>query len=84
MILASEVIRKPEIVDEIKGKYQILYDQALTKFKFDNMNKAICIMAEKGWKCISISTYNLAGGILSSAVYMYALMEKQPKSNSLS
>jgi len=84
MILASSVIKKPEIVDEIKGKYQILYDQSLANIKFNNMNKAICIMAEKDWKCISITTFNLVGGIISNAIYMYALMEKQPKTNSLS
>ena len=39
MILATKLLKSPEIIDEIKGKYQIIYDQALTKFKFDNLNK---------------------------------------------
>ena len=77
MILAPEIVRNPEIIDEIRGKYQILYDQTLANFQFDNLNKAICIMAEKGWKCVSITTFNFAaGGIISTANYMYALMEK--------
>ena len=76
MILASEIVRNPEILDKISGAYQMLYDQALASFKFDNLNKAICIMAQKGWKCLGIASFNLSGGIFSSANYMYALMAR--------
>jgi hypothetical protein len=76
MILASKIVSNPEIVDEIIGKYQIIYDQALARFKFDNLNKAICIMAEKGWRCVNITSFNLSGGPFSTATHMYALMEK--------
>lgn len=76
MILATKIVAHPDVVDGIKGKYQIIYDQALVGLKFDNLNIAINIMAEKGWHCINISGFNAAGSILSQAFYMYALMEK--------
>ena len=75
MIFAPEIVGNPKIIDKISGAYQILYDQSLGHFKFDNLNKAICIMARKGWKCITITSFNMAKGF-GAANYMYALMER--------
>jgi len=75
MVFANKIVRNPEIADEIEGKYQIVVDQTLAHGKFDNLNKAICIMAEKSWRCINITSFSLSGGIAKQS-YMYALMEK--------
>jgi hypothetical protein len=78
MLLAAKIVNHPEIVDDIRGRYQIIMDQALVKLGFDNIDRAIKIMAEKGWKPISITALNrgpdpLGGG--STATYLYALLE---------
>ena len=77
MLWATKIVSDPNIVEEIKTKYQIICDQALVGLKFDNLNKAINVMAEKGWRCIGITSFNAAGqAIFSQAFYIYALMEK--------
>ncbi len=76
MVLAASILSNPLMIDAIQGKYTIVYDQALASLKFDNLNMAINIMAEKGWRCVGITSYNMAGQIFSQAIYMYALMER--------
>jgi|GEM_PF-6894469 len=77
MILASKILSDSSILTGLKDKYLVIYDQALTGLKFDNLNRAINVMAKDGWKCINITSYNSAGqAIFSQAIYMYALMEK--------
>jgi len=84
MLLAAKIVYHPEVVDGIRGRYQIIWDQALMKLDFDNIDRAIKIMAEKGWKAISITSLSrgpgsnpLGGG---SAMYMYALLERSTSS----
>jgi hypothetical protein len=80
MILASKILSDSSILDDLKDKYLVIYDQALAGLKFDNLNRAINVMAKEGWKCINITSYNAAGqAIFSQAIYMYALMEKLDK-----
>lgn len=76
MIQASKILDDFSILVGLKDKYLVIYDQALTGLKFDNLNKAINVMAKKGWKCINITAYNISGQIFSQAIYMFALMEK--------
>ena len=71
MLKASDILDEPEIIDDIEGKYQIIHDESNTGFKFDKLNEAVCVMAEKGWRCLSINAYE-AGFIR----VMHALMEK--------
>jgi len=66
-IWADDIVRSPEKVEEIKSKYCVLCDRTVTGGKFDNMNRAINIMAEKGWRCISMTT---------TGTSLYVLMEK--------
>jgi len=76
MILASQIISNPTIIGEIQSKYLIIYDQSLVVMTFDHLNRAINVMAEKGWRCVSITSFNAAGRPLSTMSYMYALMER--------
>lgn len=70
MLFAPNIVSNPEIISEIDGKYQIIYDQSITDFKFDNLNEAICMMSEKGWRCVNITVF------YDKFRVMYALMEK--------
>lgn len=76
MISAPVIVGNPEVIDKIENKYQIIFDQALTYPKFDNLNQAINIMAQKGWKCVNITSLNVAAGFKGTATFLYALMEK--------
>ena len=79
---ATTIVFNPSIVEEIKNRYQIICDQALFGVKFNNLNKAINIMAEKGWRCIGITSFNAAGqAIFPQQLYIYALMEKIPQTH---
>lgn len=71
MILASKIVGNPSLVDSIGDKYAIIYDTAIG-YKFDNLNKAINILAQKGWRCVSIAF--LPQEKVSSA--MYTLLER--------
>src|SRR5208283_6137686 len=61
MMLASAILSDSTFLTNFKDRYLIIYDQALTGLKFDNLNKAINVMAEKGWRCSSITSFNIAG-----------------------
>ena len=61
MIRATTIVENEGIVGEIKGKYTVIYDQSLLNIKFDNLVKAINVMAGNGWKCTSITSYNNSG-----------------------
>jgi hypothetical protein len=75
MLIASNILANPSLIDALSQKYVVVFDQALAGLKFDNLNRAINVMAEKGWRCVSLTSFNAAGQIFSSAFYMYALME---------
>jgi hypothetical protein len=75
-IEAFKIVYEPTIVDQINGKYTMLFDFSLVGDKFDNLIKAINVMADKGWKCVNTTSFNQAGTIFSTKNLMYALMEK--------
>jgi hypothetical protein len=73
-VLAFRLLKGEEKIDEIEGKYVIIYDQSMASSTHDNLNKAINLMADKGWRCVDICVvFNAKGG---GAQYMYALMER--------
>ncbi len=74
MLAAPAVVKKPGLVANYNGRYVILFDQALSSTMFNNLNKAICFMAERGWKVVSITALHSPKGI--DAHLMYALLEK--------
>ncbi len=75
MLSTADVGANPSIFRTYPGKYMILQDTAITGFAFHNLNRAICVAAEFGWKTISITTMIAAMGIANQ--HMYALLEKQ-------
>ena len=68
-LMASNIVKKPEEIDRILDPYVLLWDSSVTP-GMNNMNKAINLMAKKGWKCISICIEPVGG------TTMYALMQK--------
>jgi hypothetical protein len=65
-INARDIVRNPDIISLIPGKYVIISDRS----DFGNLTKAINIMAKANWKCINMST-------MSAGIYMgYILMER--------
>ena len=75
MLKASDILDEPEIIDDIEGKYQIIHDESNTGFKFDNLNNAVCLMAEKGWRCLSISgEWGIKKGDLCFSWFIYPMV----------
>ena len=70
MLKAADIVKDPSLVDQIRGRYQTIFDvnSGLKSMGFDNFDRAIKIMAEKGWKAISISVLGLST--------IYGLLEK--------
>jgi len=64
---AKDIVNQTVKIEEIQGKYVVIHDRSLSE-KFNNLNRAICLMAEKEWKCVNIT--------FGANVYLYALMEK--------
>jgi len=76
MIRAHQIVSDPSIIDNLP-KYQIIYDQTLVSTASENMNRAINIMAEKGWRCINFVVVSAPARAFGTESYMYALMERQ-------
>ena len=76
MLIAKDVVNKPEILDKIKDTYEIINDSTNTG-TLNNLNKALNIMAKKGWKCVGISTVAQPGSLTGYKIEAYAVMEKQ-------
>ena len=74
MKLAAEIIKNPGLLSQYQGRYLIVMDQAVTYPRFDNLNLAICIAAEQGWRAINTCILSAPVGIKASM--MYILMEK--------
>jgi hypothetical protein len=65
-INARDIVKNPDIISLIPGKYVIISDRS----DFGNLTRAINIMAKANWKCINMST-------MSAGIYMgYILMER--------
>jgi len=72
---AIQIVDNPQI--EVEGRYLIIGDTTILKQTFQNLNKAINIMAERGWKCINLTSVMLAGGFTGVRISCYALMERE-------
>ena len=70
MLSATDIVKNPAIAREYPSKYVIIWDTAMADWKLHNLNNAICIMAEDGWRPINITT------AVDGTHYMYALMER--------
>lgn len=68
IVEASELIKSPQEIDEIKGAYALLREQMNFKTQ-NNLIRAINLMATHGWKCISM-VYD------DEAHYTYVLMSR--------
>jgi len=51
---AADIVENPEIVEKIRGMYQMIGDLSM-KGMFHNLDRAIKIMAENGWRASGIT-----------------------------
>ena len=76
MIMATEIVRNPESVKELTGKIRTLYDRSTRisnlPIKFDNLERAMSIMAENGW---SPKTMAIESG--PDVSHCFVIMEKR-------
>ncbi len=72
-IEAKAILKDSNMIQEIPGKYTIIYDSSQIGLTFDNLVRAINIMASSGWRCINISSMK---STLGSNV-AYALMIRE-------
>jgi hypothetical protein len=70
-ITANQIVSNPELINSIKRKYVLVYNVSATDVKFNDLSKAINLMAEKDWRCLNICSYTVKNA-------MYALMERNP------
>ena len=75
MLQAVTVVADPTRLDKYPSPYLILVDQAISSLQFDNLNRALCLAAERGWRPLSISCLNSPVMIQSQSA-MYALLER--------
>ena len=73
MIQAADIARSPDAADAIRGRYQIVFDTTLNFVLFDNMDRAIKIMGEKGWRPTAMS---VGLDVKVGRSIMYVLLEK--------
>lgn len=72
--LASDIVNDVTIAGSVKGYYTIIRDTSFMSNNFDNMIKALNLMARAGWR--------LANTVIESeraGQTMYCVMEKLPK-----
>ena len=76
MSMASEILTNPKILKSYSGKYLVIADQSveMKNVKFNDLQKAINLVAEDGWKCLGISSNFAPVG--SGIIHFYALMER--------
>ena len=79
MLLARSIITRPSILDDYPGDFLVVYDQAVTYPRFDNLNRAICLAGKRGWKALSISNLNMPV-LTGTQSMMYVLLERVPAS----
>jgi len=75
MLQAVTVLADPTRLDKYPSPYLILVDKAISSLQFDNLNRALCLAAERGWRPLSISCLNSPVMIQSQSA-MYVLLER--------
>ncbi|MEM3646586.1 MAG: hypothetical protein QW334_00375 [Thermofilum sp.] len=73
MLLASEIVRNPE--KDLEGYVRTVYDQTIGGLTWDNLEKALNILAEKGWKPVCMAVYESSA--LRGAKLAYVIIEKK-------
>lgn len=68
MISAADLVKKPDM--PIEGKYRTIFDHAVGQ-SFDSFEKAINIMASRGWILREVIERTSAGS------FIYAIFEKK-------
>lgn len=53
-VTVSEIFSNPEKIDGLKGKYIIVFDQAVNSKGFQAMDEVLNMMVRKSWKCIDV------------------------------
>jgi len=71
MLTAAEIVGKPAVLDSIQWKMQLVRDLS-NSGRLDNLNRAIVLMAEKGWK-----PFTMAVSESSRFVSAYVLMVRE-------
>ena len=75
-LLASDIISNPDQLDELSGRYVLVADQTvkMKNVKFNDVQRAMNMMAERGWRCVNISS--VFAPVNSGVLCFYALMER--------
>jgi hypothetical protein len=72
MVMAADVVKNPSLVDDLEGKFRTLLDTSMRigyePFPFENLEKAMNIMAARGWVPKTMGTMQTA---------MFVIMEKK-------
>ena len=71
MVSASDIIRNPE--QDLEGNIRTIFDQSLAGLTWDNMEKALSILAEKGWRPVCMTALELSS---TKAKLLYVIMSK--------
>ena len=53
MIKAVDVISKKNDVVKLKGKFRTVWDQSMTGLTWDNLEEALNILGEYGWRPVT-------------------------------
>ena len=75
MMMAKDIVKNPVLLKEYTGKYVVICDSTMTDLQCHNLNNAICILADEGWRAVNIAVTS-AGGVSNSGHFMYVLMER--------
>ncbi|MEM3389629.1 MAG: hypothetical protein QW334_00160 [Thermofilum sp.] len=74
MVAASDIVKNPE--QELEGRVRTIYDQALAYPRFDNLEKALNILAEKGWRVRAMAVFESRKGLEAHMAYVIVEREK--------
>jgi len=70
MLYAAEMAKNPSIADNLQGKFRTLWDTGFTGGALNNLEKAMNIMATRGWIPKAMTAYD-------GARVVYVIMEKK-------
>ena len=54
MMYATNIVKQPAVIESYTGKYVLVADSS-SGSTYHNLNKAICIMAENGWRAVNLT-----------------------------
>jgi len=74
---APLIVANPEeVLGKIRGRYQVIFDSAKIGTTWDNFDRALKIMAEKGWRLVAISSLSINMGIYFD-LHVYGVLERR-------